>query len=116
MSGYRVKFTFSTHIYQSVALWITPQVLSNVKNKPLNRTSIPRYRSFVSVWPVKNLVELADGPTLYVSRYYKDGVGILFFSSRCTSDTFESFSFKIPSAKNRQMAYSEYNGLWPSET
>ena len=30
----------------------------------MNRTSITRYRLFVSFWPIKNLVERADETTL----------------------------------------------------
>jgi len=38
-----------------------------------SQTDIRTYRPFTSFWPVKNLSELADGPTLYV-RWRGEGV------------------------------------------
>jgi hypothetical protein len=87
----------------------------------MNRTSITRYWSFVSFWPIKNLMELADEPTLssasIIGRNRANCFGLVCQSAVAIASQVtrsKPFRLKIPSAKNQQMAYSEQNGLWPS--
>jgi len=87
----------------------------------MKRTSIPRYRLFVSFWPIKNLVERADEPTLSLACVIRAEQAYLYrcrLPIRCRyrfkSDMIQALlPQKFHWTKNQQMAYSQHNGLRP---
>jgi hypothetical protein len=57
----------TTKLFPNYNAWETIICLTTESktNKPTNKQTILPYRQFVNAWPMKNLAELADGPTVY---------------------------------------------------